>query len=615
MPSERHAWYYGERARGGAGLIITEEQSVHPTDIAYEKLIDAFKPEVIPGYRKITSQVHRHGGKIFAQLNHNGQQGSSAFTRRALWGPSNIPDPLFREIPKAMEQEDMREVIQGFCKVAEHTLKGGFDGCEVQSSHSSLLRQFMSPLTNERTDEYGGNFENRLRFPVEILTALRRVTGRHQALGIRLSGDELVDGGLTLEDIKRIAAYLADLKLVDFINTSTANFHNLYMVEGSMHVPLGYNTYAAAGIKEVVDIPVFAAGRINAPAQAERILALGQADLVCIARGQICDAEFANKALEGRHSEIRQCIACNQGCAARTGLNKDLGCLQNPASGREKFFGIHAVTKPVRTKKVIIAGGGPAGLEAAKEAARRGHSVTLYERENILGGQVNLLTRVPNREEFSDVIRNQTKEMEKFAVDIRLGVEVTPELIEKEKPDAVVIATGSTAGFCYIPGADQDHVMTFYDVLKGRPVPGQQVLIIDDIGFHQGTSTAEFLTYLNKKVSILTAGLYVGPDLMTTMDIQLWYRRAFDQGIAMITNSIVQNIGIDSVAIFNHYSGEQTILAGMDAVVLVSQPQPREELYRQIKGKVPELYRIGDSLAPRKMEHAIFDGFTTGRKI
>lgn len=615
LPVSRHAYYYGERARGGAGLIITEEQSVHPTDLAYEKLIDAFYPEVIPGYRQITYEVHRHGGKIFAQINHNGQQASSAYSRRPIWGPSSIPDPLFREMPKAMEKEDIREVIKGFCLVAEHCIKGGFDGCEVQGSHSSLLRQFMSLLTNERTDEYGGSFENRMRFTVELMSALRRVTGSHIALGVRLSGDELVDGGLNLEDMKKVAAYLCELKLVDFINTSIANFSNLYMVEGSMHVPLGYGTYISAGLKEVSDVPVFAAGRINAPAQAERILGSGQADLVCVMRGQICDPEFANKALEGRHEEIRQCIACNQYCAARTGLNRNLGCLQNPIAGREEEYGYHTVTKTARSKKIIVIGGGPAGLEAAKEAARRGHQVKLYERESSVGGQINLLTRVPNREEFSDVIRNQTIEMKDFSVDIILETEVTPDLVEREKPDAVVIATGSEAGACYIQGADKPHVMTFYEVMKGREVPGDKVLIVDDIGFHQGTSTAEYLSYLNKKVYILTAGLYAAPDLMPTMDLQLWYRRALDQGIEMIPNSIVRAINDDSVTIFNHYNGQETVLEGITAVVLVGYPKSREELYHQLKGKVPELYRIGDSLAPRKIEHAIFDGFRLGRSI
>ncbi|BAF58777.1 NADH:flavin oxidoreductases [Pelotomaculum thermopropionicum SI] len=615
LPSDRHAFYYGERARGGAGLIITEEQSVHPTDRAYEKLIDGCNPAVVPGYRRITGEVHRYGGKIFAQLNHNGQQASGAFSGLPVWGPSSIPDPLFREVPKAMEKSDIQEVIRGFCLVAGHVIRGGFDGIEVQASHSSLLRQFMSPLTNERTDEYGGSFENRMRLTVELMTALRRITGGRLALGIRLSGDELVDGGLTLAEARKAAAYLCELKLVDFINTSIASFHNLYMVMGSMHVPPGYGAFIAASIREVADVPVFAAGRINTPAQAERLLASGQADMVAIARGQICDPEFAVKALEGREDEIRYCISCNQCCAARTGLNRDLSCLQNPAAGREEVFGCHSVVKPARLKKIMVIGGGPAGLAAAGEAARRGHQVTLFERENMLGGQVNLIARLPGRSEFAEVIRNQVKELRSLPVKVELGVEVTAGLVEREKPDAVIVAAGSEAVPCGLPGAGLPHVMTFYEVLAGREVPGKRVLVVDETGFYQGAGTAEYLARLNKKVFILTSCLYAGPDLMPTMDLPLWYRRVLGLGAEMIVNSIVTSIEPGRVTVMNHYTGRENVLEGIDNVVLALHPGPRDEIYRMIKGKVPEVYRIGDCLAPRRVEHAIYEGFKTGRSI
>ncbi len=615
MPTRRHALYYGERARGGAGLIITEEQSVHPTDMAYEKLIEAFDPRVVPGYREITSEVHRHGAKIFAQINHNGLQASGAFSRLPVLGPSSIPDPLFREVPKALEKEEIREIINGFCTVADHVMKGGFDGIEVQASHSSLLRQFMSPLTNKREDLYGGSFENRMRFTIELLSALRRVGGRRVALGIRLCGDELVDGGLTLGDTKRMADYICHLGLADFINTSIANFHNLYMVMGSMHVPPGYSSFISCSIKETTKVPVFTAGRINSPEQAERILSYGQADMVCIARGQICDPWFARKALEGRPDEIRHCIACNQCCAARTGLNRDIGCLQNPVAGREELFNINYIKKPSKPKKIMIAGGGPGGLEAAREAAGKGHKVTIYEREDSPGGQVNLISRLPSREEFAEVIRNQLIEIKKLPITIETGVEVSPDLVEREKPDAVIVATGSEPVKSQLPGADLPHVMTFHDMLKGREVPGERVLVIDEIGFQQGAGTAEYLGRLNKKVFMLTSGLYAAPDLMPTMDLQLWYRRVLDLGVEIITDSIPLFIEPDSVTVMNHYSGRQTTLEDIEAVVLVMHPIARDDIYYRVKDIVPEIYRVGDCLAPRRVEHAILDGYRIGRTI
>jgi len=275
----------------------------------------------------------------------------------------------------------------------------------------------------------------------------------------------------------------------------------------------------------------------------------------------------------------------------------------------------YTITRPARFKKIMVVGGGPAGLEAAKEASRRGHEVALYERESSLGGQVNLLARLPNREEFSDVIRNQTMEMERYPVKILLDTEVTPDLVEKEKPDAVVVAAGSQAGPCYLPGAGLPHVFTFYQALAGCEIPGDRVLVVDDTGFHQGAGTAEYLSRLGKKVTLLTPGLYPGQDLMPTMDLPLWYRRALDQGIEMVTSSIVKSIDQNSVTVFNHYTGQEAVLAGITAVVLVGQPRAREEIYHQLKGKVPEIYRVGDCLAPRRVEHAIYDGFKVGRSI
>ena len=318
LPSERHAYYLAERAKGGTGLIITEEQTVHPTDHAYEKLIDAYKPEVVPGYRRICRAVHEFETKIFAQLNHNGGQGDGSYSRLPVWGPSPVPDFMFREVPKAMESEDIKEVIEYFCRSAVHVREGGFDGIELQLGHSSLIRQFLSPLTNLRTDDYGGSVENRTRFAVEVIEAVRKTVGQDYTLGVRLCADEMTPGGLALDDVKEIARLLEGTGNLDFIDLSVATFYNLYLVGGPMHVPLGYTIPLAAGIKETVNLPVFCTGRINDPVMAERVLADGQADMIGMVRTQICDPEMANKAKDGRLEEIRRAIdghaaACDRG--------------------------------------------------------------------------------------------------------------------------------------------------------------------------------------------------------------------------------------------------------------------------------------------------------------
>ncbi|MBN1161424.1 MAG: hypothetical protein JXA17_05720, partial [Dehalococcoidales bacterium] len=365
LPSERYMYYLAERARGGAGLIITEEQTVHPTDRAYEKLIDAWKPEVVPGYRKICRAVHEYETKVFAQLNHNGGQGDGSYSRLPILAPSPVPDFMFREVPREMEIEDMREITDYFCKAAVNVREGSFDGIELQIGHSSLLRQFLSPLTNLRTDDYGGSLENRMRFPLEVVGAVRRTVGEDYTLGIRLCADEMVQGGLTLDDAKEMAKRFEAAQNLDFIDLSLATFYNLYLVGASMHTPLGYTIPLAAGIKSVVSLPVFCTGRINDPVMAEKVLANGQADMIGMVRAQICDPELPNKAREGRLEEIRYCVADNQGCYGRVGLNKDIGCIQNPNIGYEKERGINSIKPAPIKKKVLIVGGGPAGLRAA----------------------------------------------------------------------------------------------------------------------------------------------------------------------------------------------------------------------------------------------------------
>ena len=616
LVGERLTNYYAERAKGGCGLIITEEQSVHPTDHAYEPLIHAFHEEVVAGYRKLTDKVHGYGAKIFSQINHNGMQCSGMYSRLPVWGPSPVYDPIHREMPKEMEAEDIKEVIDGYVRVLGYVKAGGFDGAELQSSHSSIIRQFFSPYYNRRSDKYGGSLENRMRFAFELIEALREAHGRDFVIGIRLCGDELIPQGLTLADVCQIAQKLEKTGLLDYINTSIGEFHHLYMVEGSMHTPPGYQLYISSAIRQAVDLPVFATGRIKDPVQAEQVLLEGHADMVGVVRGQISDPEFAIKGREGRIDEIKLCLSCNQECIGKMGINLPLACIQNPAVGKEKRLGAGTLALTPRRKKIAVVGGGPAGLEVAKTAAQRGHWVTLYEKNRELGGQVNLAVKVPNRAEFGDIVRNQLNVINHLPnLEIKLGIDATAEMLLSKNYDAIIIATGSHPGPRFLPGANQPHVADVWQVLNGEVEVGQKVAVIDGVGFHQSTSVAEWLAEGGREVEFLTGGLFAGGDLGLTLDLEMWSSRARKLGITLTPNVYIQEIGPDYVKAANNYSGQVHCVENLDSVVLALPNIACDTLYHEIKGKVKELHRVGDAVAPRRAQAAIFDGTRVGREL
>lgn len=615
LPGPRLTAYYTARAQGGCGLIITEEQSVHPSDWAYQKLIHGFDPRVIPAYRRLTRSVQAYGTRIFAQINHNGMQASSVYSRRPVLGPSPLVDPIHREMCKELEAEEIHEIVRGYALVARHVREGGFDGAELQSSHSSLMRQFFSPYYNRRADEYGGSLEARMRFVLEVIQAVRAEVGRDFTLGIRLCGDELIPAGLTLDDVREIARRLEATGQLDFINTSVGEFHNLYMVEGSMHTPPGYQLFVSAGIREAVKLPVFCTGRIKDPIQAERILREGLADMVDVVRGQICDPEFTRKARAGHSEAIRLCISCNQYCIGRMGLNLRLACIQTPATGNEQHF--PAISRARKQPTLIVAGGGPAGMQAAKAAAQRGFRVTLYERQGELGGQINLLTRGPGRVEFGDASRNLQRELLETGVEVRLNSELDAAMIAEKQPDAVIIATGSQPAPPPIPGADLPHVANPWQVLTGekRAQSGEYVLVYDQIGFHQATSVAELLAEQGCRVEVVTPQFYVGGDLSITLDIELWYRRVLAHSMIMTPNCFLASLGPNSATIINNYTGQPRQIDGIALAVLVAPQIANDALYHQLQGKVKQVVRVGDCIAPRRVEHAILDGERAARAL
>ena len=613
-PTEQHAAYYASRAAGGTGLIITEEHSTHPTDWPYEKLIHGFHRDVIPGYRRITDAVHRHRTPIFAQINHNGGQASSMFSRLAVWAPSPVADPLFREVPKAVTVTEIEEVIAGYALVAEHCAEGGFDGIELQCSHSSIVRGFLSPATNKRTDDYGGPLANRVRLLTEIVAAVRKVIGSRLALGVRICGDELIEGGTTIDDAVQIARIVEATGQVDYINTSIGvATASLFMIEASMHVPPGYAMFIPSAIRKAVDLPVVGVGRFKDPLQAERALAEGHCDLVGVVRGQIADADFAAKARAGATAETRLCLSCNQECVGRMGLNRWLGCIENPRTGREAEYAARPQITP-KPKTVMVVGAGPGGLQAAISAAHFGHRVTVYEQQDQAGGQVRLAASVPNRAEFGDMIRNQLTECRRLGVTVNYGIEVGPGFIHEHKPDHVIVATGAEPNRpWWVPG-DAANVCDIRDALEGTAEPNGSVVVIDEIGFHHATSVGELLADRGCNVEIVTNGMVVGQDLGITLDMENWWVRASAKGIVQTTDLVPMGIE-GGVLNLLHHPTATFVGRTPDWVVLAVPQNPVEWLYLELKAAGVSVQRVGDCVAPRRAHAAVVDGERAGAAV
>jgi mycofactocin system FadH/OYE family oxidoreductase 2 len=627
VDSNRNVAYQVERAKGGAGLLITGNRLVHPTSttgmprFAFQYLDGGLEID-----RKMTSAVHAHGAAIFTQLNHFGLNATSdsADDLRVLWGPSAVKSPAYGETPKAMEREDIAEVVEWWARSAELSRDAGFDGTEVHIAHSYLLHQFLSPVYNKRDDEYGGSFENRLRFTREVIAAVRDRVGRDWTVGIRVTLSDFIPGGLTPGDAVATARALEDDGQIDYVNVSAAGYHNIHMAIQPSDEPDGYLVELAAEVKSAVTLPVFTIGGIKDPELAESILAEGKADMVAMTRAQIADPELANKVRDGREDELVHCIRGNQGCIGRVFKGLAINCTVNPAAGREARFGSGTLETAEKPRRWLVAGGGPAGLRAASTLAKRGHHVTLLEREPELGGQVNLILRTPGRETFQWVIRDLETHARKAGVEIRLEVEVTPELARAEDPDGVIVATGAVPvrdGFSivnplveHLPGAGQENVLHAWDVLEGAAV-GERVVVLDDDGGRYAAGVCEVLLDRGCQVELVSRFNALFPSTLYTLDLATLYQRLLTKGLTERLNSWAKQVDGEDVTVFNLFTGAETILGGTDTVVLVTGPKANDGLYFALKGGIVNLHRIGDCHAPRKIDHAIYEGELAGREL
>lgn len=631
--------YHVERAKGGVGLVIMSNY-VRPaswdrmgswggtlplTPLGGLNLVS--DDALIPHYARLAKGIRAEGASFFIQLNSGGRQGGGPGAdsfKVPLWAPSAIPCPETREIPKAMETADIEEFVDAFARGTVNARKAGADGVELFAAQGYLLSEFLSPHTNRRTDRYGGSLDNRMRFLVESLQAIRKAAGDDFVVGVRMNGDDFTPGGLTLPEAQDIARRLQRDGLVDYINVSGMTYFSWpgWIAEASQ--PPGMFAHLAEGVRRAVPgMPVAVVSRVGSPELAEKIVASGQADMVGMARALISDPELPVKAQRGDIADIRQCTYGNQACIMGLMAGKGVSCTHNPAVGHEKELGIGTLRPAARARHVVVVGGGPAGMAAARSAAARGHRVTLLEKADALGGQNRMTAQMKSRARYGETTRWYSRELGKLGVAVRLNTDAGADAILAEKPDAIVVATGSrprTAGHSShrpdiegLAGADRDNVFTVWDVFARSNRLGQRIVLVDEDPHLSAIFTAEHLADQGKQVTVLTPAVYPArgmeagfvPDLL---------RRIRPKGVVIRTDMLATAIDAGGIAVQDRYTRETQHIAA-DSVVLAMGNAAEDGLYHALKQRHPEVHAIGDCLAPRRMDDAIRDGERIGRMV
>jgi len=602
--NERHIAYYLKRARGGVGYITFEHTGVLRQGRAFPNMALIDSDQHIPSFKKLVDAVHQEGGKIVIQINHAGRQTSASITGSPIVAPSAIPCPVRKEMPKELPQKEIQEIIEAFGEAALRVKEAGADGVEIHMAHGYLINQFLSPFSNKREDEYGGDADRRMRMALEVLRAVRNRVGADFPVLCRLSADEYVDGGLKLDASKEIAKAL-ERNGADALHVSACVAASGYLNHPPYYAEEGIFVHLAQGIKSVVGIPVISVGRIRTPELADRILEEKKADLISMGRALIADPELPAKALQGRTEEIIPCISCNR-CiqSIRKGA---LACAVNPETGRE---GIFKLKKTDRPKKIWIIGGGPAGMKAAEIAALRGHQVTLYEKQERLGGRFLLAAIPPRKQILQEFIEYLSRQLQKLPVEIIIGKSFHPNLLEKGKPDAVIVATGAKPFFPPIDGIREAKTISVDDALSGSVSLGKKVLVIGGGGI--GAEVADHLSETGKEVTLIEMREGIALDLVGHLQHFL-NKRLREKGVRILTSTKATRFEKQGVWVEDPQGTKK--LEGFDSIVTVLGSTPDDELVESLKRKVSEVYVVGDASKPREVMEALFEGEEIALKI